>query len=66
MDRQCSNCRFAGKKQNYDDWPCQRHAPVAERVTSSQDLRMWVPQFPIMRGRDSCGDFEAKSPTPKG
>ena len=53
----CSNCRFAAPRQNYDEWPCRRRAPVAEKVAFSQDLRGWVPRFPIMHGDDWCGEF---------
>lgn len=53
---QCSTCRFA-EKIGYDDHQCRRRAPVSERVDACQDLRQWVPRWPVMKGADWCGDW---------
>lgn len=58
--RACKDCEFAGQKQNYDDYPCQRSAPIAAKVESWQDPRMCVPRFPVMHGDDWCGEFKQK------
>ena len=58
MEDSCKECRFSGRRQNYDEWPCKRRAPVAEQVDSCRDTRIWVPRWPIMAGRDWCGEFE--------
>lgn len=58
--RACKDCEFAGQKQNYDDYPCQRNAPITAHTESNQDLRVWVPRFPIMHGDDWCGEFIKK------
>lgn len=56
--RSCSTCRYAGKRRNYDDWPCQAHAPITRIVEPSRDIREYVPVWPIMRGDDWCGDWQ--------
>jgi hypothetical protein len=56
----CAECRFSGPIQGYDEIPCQRHAPVSEKVDPARDLRQWVPRFPIMRAAEWCGDFERR------
>lgn len=54
----CSACRFASQKYNFDEHKCRRHAPMAAKVESYVDIRLWVPVFPIVRSDDWCGDFE--------
>lgn len=59
----CSACAYAGPRMGYEDHECRRRAPVAERVDAAQDLRQWVPRFPVMKAGDWCGDF-ANRPIP--
>ncbi len=54
----CSICKYSGKQQGFKDYPCQRYAPVMEKVESFVDGRQYMPRFPIMKGDDWCGDFE--------
>jgi hypothetical protein len=54
----CKTCFYSGGETNYDDYHCRRHAPICEIVEPSQDLRKYVPRFPIMKGSDWCGEFK--------
>lgn len=58
-DERCGTCRFASPEFNYREHKCRRHAPITEKVESHQDLRRWVPVFPIVSSDDWCGDYEA-------
>lgn len=51
----CSNCRFGSRTQF--GFECRRHAPSVRRVGSYEDLRMDIPQWPIMKAHDWCGDW---------
>jgi hypothetical protein len=37
---------------------CRKHAPELNQVPNHQDLREFVPVFPIMKDIDWCGEFE--------
>jgi hypothetical protein len=63
----CWKCRYSGydlemdrEPPEYWDTECRRHAPVADKVDSSRDLRQWVPRFPIMKVSDWCGEWVHK------
>jgi hypothetical protein len=58
----CAECRFAGPREGYDNYTCRRHAPLAVHDPNKhcgvyQDA--FVPRWPLMGGRDWCGDFES-------
>lgn len=55
----CANCRFGASRYEWENTPCRRHAPATEKVESWQDLRGFVPRWPIMKAHDWCGDWEA-------
>lgn len=52
----CANCKFSGRRFNYQDRECRRRAPVTEKIDACLDIREWVPRFPIMRETDWCGE----------
>lgn len=57
----CADCRFAGPREGYDSYTCRRHAPITIHDPSKncgvhQDA--FLPRWPLMSGRDWCGDFE--------
>lgn len=57
----CAECRFAGPRHGYDSYPCRRRAPVAAHDPNKhcgvyEDA--FVPRWPLMSGRDWCGEFE--------
>ena len=60
----CKMCKFSISGNGYDNYDCRRQAPSMVRVEAWQDIREFVPKFPVMHGDDWCGAFEPK-PAPK-
>lgn len=57
----CGECRFAGPRHGYDSYPCRRRAPVAVHDPNKHCgvyEESFVPRWPLMGGRDWCGEFE--------
>lgn len=58
----CSGCRFAGPRHGYDSYPCRRRAPIAAHDPNQHCgvyQEAFVPRWPLMNGRDWCGEFES-------
>ena len=56
----CRACAFAGQQHGYDTFPCKRHAPIAVHDPQKHcgvHADAFVPRWPLMDGRDWCGDF---------
>ena len=57
----CAECRFAGPRRGYDQYPCRRRAPIAVNdpyMNCGVLENSFVPRWPLMRGTDWCGEFE--------
>lgn len=59
MSTTCERCAYSSPSY-HGHRECRRNAPVAEKVESYQDLRLWVPRFPVMRADEWCGEFKEK------
>jgi hypothetical protein len=64
MTSTCPQCAFSAPSAN-DTFECRRRSPVAERVEAWQDLRLWLPRFPVMQYNDWCGEFQADNHNPE-
>lgn len=58
MDESCKVCVYAFASGYSETHQCRRRAPVAEKVPHYEDVREWVPRFPIVMSSDWCGEFE--------
>ena len=66
MSETCETCRFAGHRHGYQQYPCQRHAPIAvhdPKKYMGVYPEAFVHRFPMMQGDDWCGDFELRTET---
>lgn len=57
----CSECRFAGPREFFNNHSCRRHAPIAIHDPTKHcgvHKDAFVPRWPFMEGDDWCGDFE--------
>jgi hypothetical protein len=50
----CSTCRYASKRISFNEYYCQRHAPVQFTIMNSNTD---TAKFPVVKGDCLCGDY---------
>ena len=66
MSETCETCRFAGQRYGYQQYPCQRHAPITIHDPGNNMgvyPEAFQPRWPMMQADDWCGDFELRTET---
>lgn len=62
----CKFCAFGLHTNHYREVECRRHAPIVRRVEFTQDLRGHIPEWPLMKEDDWCGEFRRERKASQG
>lgn len=60
----CESCAFANEKTMWE-YECRKRSPHMNKVDYCQDIRGFVPVWPIVKFNDWCGEFASANGLPK-